>query len=139
MRIIHPHNGMALYTSVDHLLVSLDRTLNTLRGKPPTTVGKYPASEVDSQEPDEGERRLSGQLMRVNHTGQLCAQVLCQGHLERLPKQDLRSRVVIQQMAEDEARHTTTALRAGGSRLPGTIIRLMSLSSQIMTGTAFWI
>ncbi len=60
-------------------------------------------------------------------------------HLTGLPPQDNRSRAVLEQMKEDEGRHATAALRAGGASLPEPIRRLMGLTSKVMTGTAYWI
>ena len=60
-------------------------------------------------------------------------------HLDRLPRQDAKSRAILQQMKIEEARHATTALHAGGVELPGPVNRLMSLTSRIMTRTAYWI
>jgi len=58
-------------------------------------------------------------------------------HLQRLPEQDARSRVIIQQMREDEHRHATAALAAGGAPLPNVVKRLMRAISGIMTHTAY--
>jgi len=58
-------------------------------------------------------------------------------HLADLPEQDGRSRAILEQMKEDEGRHATAALRAGGAALPGPVQTLMRLSSKVMTGTAY--
>jgi ubiquinone biosynthesis monooxygenase Coq7 len=60
-----------------------------------------------------------------------------QGHLQRLPQGDHRSRAILRQMQEDEAQHKTTALHAGGRELPAAVKKLMGLTSRIMTGTAY--
>lgn len=62
-----------------------------------------------------------------------------QRHLDRLPAQDVRSRAVIEQMQQDEARHGETARRAGGRPMPQPVRILMRLTSKVMTGTAHWI
>jgi len=62
-----------------------------------------------------------------------------EGHLSRLPAEDDKSRVVLEQMKDDEARHATTAIRHGGAELPEPARRAMRLSSKVMTETAFWI
>jgi 3-demethoxyubiquinol 3-hydroxylase len=61
------------------------------------------------------------------------------GHLEKLPGQDGRSRAIVEQMKADEARHGEEALQAGGRELPGPVRRLMTLASRVMTKTAYWI
>jgi len=58
-------------------------------------------------------------------------------HLERLPAADARSRTILEQMREDEGRHATVALEAGGAELPAPIKRLMGLTSKVMTSLAF--
>ena len=60
-------------------------------------------------------------------------------HLNRLPERDSKSRAILEQMKEDEARHADQALKAGGAVLPGPIRFAMRLSSKIMTGTVYWL
>ncbi len=60
-----------------------------------------------------------------------------EGHLERLPVEDQKSRAVIEQMRDDEARHATSALKHGGAELPAPVKAAMQASSKVMTGTAF--
>jgi ubiquinone biosynthesis monooxygenase Coq7 len=58
-------------------------------------------------------------------------------HLEELPPQDERSRVILQQMKEDEIRHADNALNAGGKILPQPIKQAMRFMSRVMTITAY--
>ena len=58
-------------------------------------------------------------------------------HLESLPKQDAKSRAVVEQMKEDEAHHATIALQHGGAALPTPVKKMMGLTSKIMTGLAY--
>lgn len=58
-------------------------------------------------------------------------------HLERLPAEDERSRAILEQMKEDEARHGTTALEAGGAELPMPVRLAMRLTAKLMTTTAY--
>lgn len=60
-----------------------------------------------------------------------------EGHLARLPAEDLKSRAIVEQMRDDEARHATTALRHGGAELPAPVKAAMQASSKVMTGGAF--
>lgn len=60
-----------------------------------------------------------------------------EGHLQRLPAADRKSRAIVEQMREDEARHATSALRHGGAELPAPVRAAMQLSSKVMTKTAF--
>jgi ubiquinone biosynthesis monooxygenase Coq7 len=58
-------------------------------------------------------------------------------HLQRLPAHDAKSRAIVAQMKQDEARHATTALQAGGAQLPAPVKKLMTLMSRVMTRAAF--
>jgi len=60
-------------------------------------------------------------------------------HLRRLPAGDAKSWAVLNQMAEDEARHGATAMAGGGVALPQVVRTLMRLCSRVMTGTAYWL
>ena len=61
------------------------------------------------------------------------------GHLQRLPAADLRTRAIIQQMSVDEERHGRNAMLAGGAELPRPVRALMKLTAKVMTRTAYWI
>jgi len=58
-------------------------------------------------------------------------------HLERLPAQDGRSRVVLAQMQADEVRHAQAAQTRGGIALPFPIPQLMQASSMVMKTVAY--
>ena len=58
-------------------------------------------------------------------------------HLQRLPEQDQRSRAIIENMREDEAKHATEAAAAGATELPAPVKCAMSLVSKVMTFTAY--
>ncbi len=62
-----------------------------------------------------------------------------EGHLDRLPPQDAKSRAIIDQMKADEARHARAALEHGAAELPEPVRSVMKLGSRAMTRTAFWI
>lgn len=61
------------------------------------------------------------------------------GHLQRLPAEDVRTRAIIQQMSADEERHGRNAMLAGGAELPRPVRALMKLTAKVMTRTAYWI
>lgn len=61
-----------------------------------------------------------------------------QGHLDRLPAEDRKTRAILEQMKIDEARHATSALGHGGAELPEPARRAMRLASRVMTRTAYW-
>ena len=60
-----------------------------------------------------------------------------EGHLQRLPAGDTKSQAILEQMKTDEAKHQSTALNAGGARLPEPVKQLMTLASRVMTTTAY--
>jgi ubiquinone biosynthesis monooxygenase Coq7 len=59
-----------------------------------------------------------------------------QGHLERLPPQDAKTRAILEQMQADEARHREDARAAGGETLPLPIQTAMQSVSKVMTSLA---
>jgi ubiquinone biosynthesis monooxygenase Coq7 len=61
------------------------------------------------------------------------------GHLERLPRGDSRSRAILEQMRAEEIAHGRSATRAGGAVLPQAVQALMRRTAAVMTGTAYWI
>jgi ubiquinone biosynthesis monooxygenase Coq7 len=61
------------------------------------------------------------------------------GHLHQLPTADEKSRVILEQMRDDESRHATVAMESGGAALPEPIKQGMKLASKVMTRTAYWI
>jgi ubiquinone biosynthesis monooxygenase Coq7 len=60
-----------------------------------------------------------------------------ESHLEALPADDTRSRVIVEQMRADEARHGSDARRAGGVEFPTPVKDAMSLISKLMTETSY--
>ncbi|MEJ2449263.1 MAG: 2-polyprenyl-3-methyl-6-methoxy-1,4-benzoquinone monooxygenase [Gammaproteobacteria bacterium] len=60
-------------------------------------------------------------------------------HLAQISEKDQKTRAVLEQMREDEGRHATTALNAGGAALPAPVRGVMKLTSKVMTRTAYWI
>jgi len=203
---------------LDDLIIGFDRGLRTLFA-PARSTRPVPGENLQEAELDVAQRSLAAALMRVNHTGEVCAQALYQGqaltarnsaarealeeaareetdhlawteqriaelggrksllnplfyagsfaigaaagalgdrwnlgflaeterqvvrhlesHLGRLPVDDRKSRAIVVQMQDDEARHATTALRHGGAELPAPVKAAMQASSKVMTGGAF--
>jgi ubiquinone biosynthesis monooxygenase Coq7 len=62
-----------------------------------------------------------------------------EGHLQRLPPQDFKSRAILEQMKIDEQHHAIVAIKAGGVPLPKPVSWLMGRAANVMTTTAFWI
>jgi ubiquinone biosynthesis monooxygenase Coq7 len=202
----------------DDLIVSFDRALRTLAGLA-TTTRPVPSSGIPDAEMTPEERRKAAGLMRVNHTGEVCAQALyaaqalvarnpdtkrdfaraareeeehlawtqqrlaelndrvsllnplwyagsfaigiaaglagdrvnlgfvveterqveehLTGHIESLPAADSRSRAIVEQMRDDEARHGAMALAAGAADLPLPVKGMMRLAAGAMKALAY--
>ena len=60
-------------------------------------------------------------------------------HLDQLPEKDARSRAIVRQMKQDEAKHGHAAITAGAAELPEPVRKFMRLTSKLMTGTAYWV
>jgi ubiquinone biosynthesis monooxygenase Coq7 len=62
-----------------------------------------------------------------------------ESHLERLPRDDEASRVVLEQMREDESRHGAAGRAMGAAQLPLAVRLAMKAASRVMTRTAYWV
>jgi len=83
---------------------------------------------------------LAGDRWSLGFVSETEAQVVkhLDSHLGRLPDADRKSRAIIEQMKEDEARHGAEARDAGGAPLPPPAKGLMQLMSRVMTRAAYW-
>lgn len=90
-------------TGLDHLLVTADRALRTLTGNTQPALRQSPARNEPECSLTSEERKLSSGLMRVNHTGEVCAQALYQGQAltARLPV----VRAEMERAADEEIDH----------------------------------
>ena len=87
---------------VDLLLDAAENALKTLVAKP-VASRPSPASDLPNPELTEDERRLSSSLMRVNHTGEVCAQALYQGQALTAKLPDVRKEM--EEAATEEIDH----------------------------------
>ncbi|MEM1402846.1 MAG: 2-polyprenyl-3-methyl-6-methoxy-1,4-benzoquinone monooxygenase [Pseudomonadota bacterium] len=208
-------------TAIDRLICEADTVLRTLSNRGNSAGRPSPAEGHSDTTLDETRRRHVAGLMRVNHTGEVCAQALYQGqaltaklptvreemqqaaeeevdhlvwteerlrqldsrpsvlnpawyglsfalgalagavgdavslgfvaateervcahlrdHLRQLPDEDRRSRLILQQMLEDEERHGENALAAGGQNFPAPVKNAMTALSQVMTRGSYYI
>lgn len=60
-------------------------------------------------------------------------------HLGMLPAGDMRSRSIVRQMKEDEARHAVDAEQAGATELPAPVRAAMRAAAKVMTTTAYYV
>jgi 3-demethoxyubiquinol 3-hydroxylase len=61
------------------------------------------------------------------------------GHLSRLPEQDQRTRVIVEQMKLDEAGHAQLAASHGARELPLPAKAAMRVASKVMTVASYWL
>ncbi len=91
-------------TPADTFIHHFDRALRTVFGRPPTTGRPHPAAAVAETTPDDpAARRLTGRLMRINHTGEVCAQALYQGQAVTARLDRVRGQM--EQAAQEENDH----------------------------------
>lgn len=208
-------------TLLDKLICEADTVMRTLSSRGNTAGRPSPAQGHSESTLDESSRKRVAALMRVNHTGEVCAQALYQGqaltaklptvreemqeaaaeevdhlvwceerlrqlksqpsvlnpawyglsfaigalagavgdtvslgfvaateervcahlkeHLRQLPEDDRRTRLILQQMLEDEERHGENALAAGGQNFPRPVKNAMTALSQVMTRSSYYI
>ncbi|MEC4722533.1 2-polyprenyl-3-methyl-6-methoxy-1,4-benzoquinone monooxygenase [Noviherbaspirillum sp. CPCC 100848] len=60
-------------------------------------------------------------------------------HLGTLPANDGKSRIIVDQMREDEAAHGAHAKALGAAEVPAPVRMVMKAMSKVMTGTAYYI
>ncbi len=88
--------------TLDHLIVEFDKGLRTLFGKP-QTVRPYPDTGLLEAEMRETEKKHAAALMRINHSGEICAQALYQG--QALTARDPAVQEKLLHAAQEETEH----------------------------------
>ncbi len=91
------------YTTADKLVINFDQALRTLFGRPLVTERSNPAAPMEDVELPEQARDHTARLMRINHTGEVCAQALYQG--QALTAHDDDTRESMQRAAAEENDH----------------------------------
>lgn len=91
------------FSPTDTLLMNLDQTLRTLFGRPQVTERVNPARQLPETELSDAQRQHIGRLMRINHTGEVCAQALYQG--QALTARDPAVRKSMERSAAEENDH----------------------------------
>ena len=67
-----------MISPIDKLIIEFDKVLHTLAGTP-TSARPTPGNTLPEAQLSEAEKRHAASLMRVNHSGEVCAQALYQG------------------------------------------------------------
>lgn len=109
---------------LDDLILSFDRALRTLSGVA-TSARANPAGGMAEPHLTEEERRHAVGLMRVNHTGEVCAQALYQA--QALTARDPETRRRLAHAAREEEEH-----------LAWTLARLAELEGRTSLVNPLW-
>jgi ubiquinone biosynthesis monooxygenase Coq7 len=88
--------------NIDLLLACADRALRTLFA-PATSARAVPGEALPEAQLTDAQREHARGLMRVNHTGEICAQALYDGQL--LVARDERVRALLARAGGEEAEH----------------------------------
>ena len=86
----------------DAFILHVDNALRTLTGQKPA-VRPSPAQESPHADLSQEEARHAAGLMRINHTGEICAQALYEG--QALTARDAQTRSHLLDAAQEEADH----------------------------------
>ncbi len=88
---------------LDHFIAAADDVLRALSGNTHQTERSSPAEDQAETELSDKERRHIAGLMRVNHTGEVCAQALYQGQALTADLPEVRASM--EQAAQEEVDH----------------------------------
>jgi len=88
--------------NLDRLIIPLDRALRTLFA-PANSARPIPGAELEEDALTGSQRKLSASLLRINHTGEVCAQALYDGQL--LAARDEPVRKLLSDAAREETEH----------------------------------
>lgn len=91
------------YSPLDQLIINIDQAVRTVFGKPLVTERTNPAKDVAQPKLNTEEARHSTGLMRINHTGEVCAQALYQGQALTAKLPDIRTSM--ERAAQEENDH----------------------------------
>jgi ubiquinone biosynthesis monooxygenase Coq7 len=90
-------------SGLDRVLVEIERALSASLAAAPEATRPSPAVGVAEAELDESERRHAAGLMRVNHTGEVCAQALYSG--QAAVARDVATHAQLLEAAAEETDH----------------------------------
>ncbi len=112
------------YSTLDRFLIHIEWGLTTLAGGA-ISQRPNPADHIPEPPLTKSERRISGNMMRVNHTGEVCAQALYYGQMVMARSDSIYQ--MLAQAAKEETDH-----------LSWTEQRLKELNTHPSYLCAFW-
>ena len=110
--------------NLDRLIVEFDKGLRTLFGQP-HSVRPHPDAKLPEAPLDEAGKKHAAALMRVNHSGEICAQALYQG--QALTARDPVVQQTLEHAAQEETEH-----------LAWTAKRVHELGGHLSVLNPFW-
>jgi len=110
--------------NLDRFIVEFDKGLRTLFSQA-HSVRPYPDANLPDAPMDEAERKNAAALMRVNHSGEICAQALYQG--QALTARDPEVQQKLERAAQEETEH-----------LAWTAKRVHELGGHLSVLNPFW-
>lgn len=110
--------------NLDRLIVEFDKGLRTLFSQA-HSARPHPDATVPDADMNDAEKKQAAALMRVNHSGEVCAQALYQG--QALTARDLAVQQTLQQAAQEETEH-----------LAWTASRVHELGGHLSVLNPFW-
>lgn len=90
------------HSTLDRLITEFDTGLRTLFAKA-KSVRPHPDQNICEAALSDAEKKHAGALMRINHTGEVCAQALYSG--QALTARDVATSKSMQQAAREETEH----------------------------------
>lgn len=94
---------MRQYSFFDRLCMVADSALKTTQGIYDSKPRETPAAGIAEQDMTDDEKKHAANLMRINHTGEVCAQALYQGQALTAKLPDIRKEM--EQAAQEEVDH----------------------------------
>jgi ubiquinone biosynthesis monooxygenase Coq7 len=91
------------YSRLDHLIISIDSALRMSSGEPVEAKRPNPAKDVPDIVMEETQRQHAAGLMRINHSGEICAQALYAGQAATARNPEVQAEM--QQAADEEIDH----------------------------------
>ena len=91
------------YSRIDRVIASFDEALRISTGGAPAPERDNPAAGLPAATLSKDERRHVAGLMRINHTGEVCAQALYAGQAATARKD--QTRIAMQLAADEEIDH----------------------------------
>ncbi|PKO47377.1 MAG: demethoxyubiquinone hydroxylase family protein [Betaproteobacteria bacterium HGW-Betaproteobacteria-22] len=88
--------------NLDRVICEFDTALRTLLAKP-RSLRPHPDAGIDETVLTEAQKKHIGALMRINHTGEVCAQALYSG--QAITARDAVTSQAMQQAAQEETEH----------------------------------